>query len=134
MKSIRCLALAVWLAFVVGHVGWSGEVTTWTSSLTMPGKTIQVFSRTQCHKYFNFLNVLHWWNDRPLNYDRSMRPAVMDGVLVSPGSDVAAVRNSLLQDAELAKGHLVDGLATVYRARFPSLENPEAAFRLFRRR
>ncbi len=110
--SSRALCAVLLLALGAFPQCWSGEVTIWTSSLTLPGKSIQVFPRSQCHKYFNFLNVLHWWNDRPLIYDRSLRPAIVDGVLVTPGSDVLAVRNSLVRDAELAKEYLVDGLGS----------------------
>ena len=111
-SSSRALGAVLLLALGASPQCWSGEVTTWTSSLTVPGKSIQVFPRSQCHKYFNFLNVLHWWNDRPLIYDRSLRPAIVDGVLVTPGTDVLAVRNSLVRDAELAKEYLVDGLGS----------------------
>lgn len=112
MQTFRSVALSlVTLAFFSGVDGWAAD-STWTSGLTPPAKQIQFYPRTQCHKYWHFMNFLHWWNDRPLMTDRSLRPDVLDGQLVVPGSDLAAIKTSMIRDAELAKLYLVDGLSS----------------------
>ena len=112
MAIRKQLALGFLLVIATSLPGWSTEVTTWASSLTPPATPIQVYPRTQCHKYWHFQNYLHWWKDRPLKTDRSLRPAVVDGQLVTPGSDVAAVKASMIRDAELAKLYQVDGMGS----------------------
>ncbi len=126
MKNIILCLYAIILVLGACVRCWSGEADAWTSALTVPAGPIQVFARTECHKYWHFMNYLHWWNDRPLALDRSLRPAAVDGALVTPGSDVQAVATSLLRDAELSKGYLLDGLAS-----FGSTSWQEPAYELY---
>ncbi len=90
------------------------------------GNPIQIYPRAQCHKYWHFQNYLHWWNDRPLMTDRSLRPATIDGQLVDPGSIRLAIGNSMIRDAPLAKLYHVDGLGS-----FGSTSYQEPAYELY---